>query len=76
MARVLSYDEALEEATAKLKEVDRYRLDWWNWGYKEADGNVSQKDLRIVFQFAFVPKEQERVLEYPPRLVEVMGQKE
>lgn len=72
--RVKRYDEAYKEALAQIKNPRVYKLDNWTWGYKEAAGNVEQKDLRIVFQFGFVPVNSEALTEYPPRIIEIPGQ--
>jgi len=72
--RVKRYEEAYREALAQMKDPRAYKLDNWTWGYKEAGGNVEQTDLRIVFQFGFVPVNSETQTEYPPRMIEIPGQ--
>lgn len=76
MARVKRYEEALAEAMEQLAEPEAYKLDRWMWGYKEAAGAVEQKEMRVVFQFAFVPADPDRLIDYPPRVVEIAGQVE
>lgn len=75
VANVKTYDQALGEAERQLGEgTATYALDAWDFGYKEADGNAAQDEMRAVFRFTFVPKNRETMLQYPPRLVEVPGQ--
>lgn len=76
MAKVKTYEEALKEAEGRLQKRDAYKLAFWNWGYKEMDGNAGQEELRVVFQFAFMPKNEKEIVEYPPQLIEIKGQKE
>lgn len=71
---VKTYEEAYEEALEGIKYPEVYKLDQWKWGYKEAAGNVEQKELKIVYQFAFVPIDEEYLVEYPPKFVEIQGQ--
>jgi hypothetical protein len=72
--QIKTYEQALQEAWAQIKEADAYKLDQWNWGYKEESGNIEQTELHIVFQFTFVPKDPEALLKYPPQLVEISGE--
>jgi hypothetical protein len=76
MAKIKRYEEALKEAEGQLKRGDKYKLDSWNWGYKEMDGNTDQRELHVVFQFAFVPRDNKEIIDFPPRLIEIQGQKE
>ncbi len=73
-AKVKTYDEAYQEALAQLDDAAAYKLDQWDWGYKEAAGNVEQKEMRIVFWFGFLPADPEALLQHPPRMVEIAGQ--
>jgi hypothetical protein len=73
---VKTLDEALEEAQKQLENPQAYELDHYTWGYKELAGSVEQKELRIVFQFEFVPIDPEILLEYPPKMIEIPGQVE
>jgi hypothetical protein len=71
---VKSYEQALAEATKQIKEAKNYKLSYWNWGYKELDGNVEQAEMRIVFQFDFISIEPRLALDFPPITIEVPGQ--
>jgi hypothetical protein len=73
--RIKTYDEAYAEALQAMENPKYYKLDRWNWGYKEFAGNVAQTELNVVFQFAFVPIEKKMMIDFPPRIVEVKGQK-
>jgi hypothetical protein len=72
--KVKPYEQALEEALGQIKEPQKYKLDNWNWGYKEEPGNVKQDEMRIVYQFEFVPVNRELLFNYPPMAVEIAGQ--
>jgi hypothetical protein len=72
--RVKTYEEAYEEALRQIENPQAYEIDDWTWGYKEAAGSVEQTEMRIVFQFWFVPADPETLLEYPPRMIEIPGQ--
>lgn len=74
LAPVKPYEKAYEEALEGIKYPEAYKLDQWKWGYKEAAGNVEQNELKIVYQFAFVPINEEYLIEYPPKFVEIQGQ--
>lgn len=63
--------QALEEAMAKIKEKEAYRLADWTWGYKEATGNVKQTELKAVYVFNFQPVDLERSRDFPPRIIEI-----
>ena len=76
MVRVKSYDQAYEEAVKQIPESQAYKLQRWNFGYKEATGNVTQTELKIVFQFVFVPTDRKAIREFPPRIIEIPGQEE
>jgi hypothetical protein len=71
---VKSYEQALADALRQIAKPENYTLGYWNWGYKELDGNVEQTEMRIVFQFDFVPVKDEFALENPPITIEVPGQ--
>lgn len=71
---VKTYEEAYEEALDQIENPQAYELDQFTWGYKEAAGNVEQTELRIVFSFWFVPVDSDTLLEYPPRMIEILGQ--
>ena len=74
-AEVRRYPKAEEMARAQLQHegVERYyRLSSWNWGYYEAPGNCRQQEMRLVYEFRFVPRSRD-FSEWPPRVVEVAG---
>jgi len=73
-APVKTYDEAYEEALEQLENPQAYELESWTWGYLEAAGNVEQTELRIVFRFWFVATDPEASVEYPPQMIEILGQ--
>jgi len=72
---IKSFEEARNEALGQLGTPDIYRLDQWRWGYKEPSGNVRADELKITYQFAFVPKNPKDQWQYPPRIVEIEGEK-
>jgi hypothetical protein len=76
VVQIKNYNEALNEALHKLGGgAPFYKLDHWNWGYHEPSGNVRQDELKIIFQFAFVPKSHDDMLNHPPRMIEISGEK-
>lgn len=68
------YEQALKEATSRLLKADAYKLADWRFGYKEEAANVAQKELAVIFQFDFVPKNREELLNYPPQQVEISAE--
>lgn len=68
-------ETAQAEAVAKLPSPNAYVLDQWRWGYKEPAANVSATELKPVFQFAFIPKDRAKSMEFPPRIVEIPAEK-
>ena len=76
LVSVKPYAKALKEAEAQLGNKVRYKLHDWDWGYKELDGNFEQKQLQVVYQFAFAPKTNEDLIEFPPRLIEIQAQRQ
>jgi hypothetical protein len=70
-----TFEEAEAEALKKLSTPEAYKLDQWRWGYKEPAGNVEVKELKVVYQFAFMPKNSNELLKYPPRLIEISAEK-
>jgi len=72
---IKNFDEALKEALGQLGSPDNYRLDQWRWGYKEPAGNEQAEELKITYQFAFVPKNSKDLRQFPPRIVEIEGEK-
>lgn len=73
-SKVKTFEAAQKDALKHLAEPEKYKLANWNWGYKEAPGNVKQEQLKIVYQFVFVPIEPGETLNYPPMLIEIEGQ--
>jgi hypothetical protein len=71
---VKPYEQALEEALRQIQTPDAYRLESWSWGYQEMAGNMEQKEMRIVYEFQFVPTDHEKLVDYPPVTVEIVGQ--
>jgi hypothetical protein len=72
--KIKTFEQARDEAMQKLGAPEAYKLDQWRWGYKELAGAVKQDELQIVFQFAFVPKDSQDLLQHPPQIVEVSGE--
>jgi hypothetical protein len=72
IAKVMSREEAEQEAREKIKNSDDYTLSHWLWGYREMDGWKEQKELRIFYQFYFVSKP--GVKDRSPQMVEVLAQ--
>jgi hypothetical protein len=70
---VKPFDQAFDEALRQLDDPEQYELDQWLWGYMAEPGNVEQKEMRIAFQFWFVPEDPELTIEFPPRLIEIPG---
>jgi hypothetical protein len=73
--QIKSFEEARDEALRILCKPDAYNLDQWTWGYTEPSGNMKIDELKTVFQFAFVPKNHADLLNIPPRLIEISGEK-
>lgn len=75
VAKVKTEKDALAEAQQKLGDgANAYEVDRWVFGYKEADGNATQSELRAVYQFAFVPTSREEMVKHAPRIVEIDAQ--
>jgi hypothetical protein len=75
MTPVKRKEEALKEALDKMDNPDAYELHDWRWGYKAQAGNVEQEEMRIVFQFEFMPTNLEELRRYPPQMIEIDGHK-
>lgn len=73
MVKTKPYETAYKEALETLRTPDAYMLDRWTFGYKEAAGNVEQKELTVVYQFDFIPADPKLAQDYPPQAVEVSG---
>jgi hypothetical protein len=66
------YDRALEEAQGRLRlDANGYKLAGWRFGYDEAAANVEQQVLSVVYEFDFVPRDRERLIDYPPQRIRV-----
>lgn len=65
------YEQAYNEAIAKIKEKEAYELSDWIWGYEETAGNVKQTELKAVYIFNFLPADPNRFRDYPPRVVKI-----
>jgi len=68
---IKSYERALQEAQRQLLKADAYKLADWRFGYKEEAANVDQRELAAIFEFDFVPKSREQLLDFPPQQVEI-----
>lgn len=71
-----SFEEAQAEALQKLPDADAYKLDQWKWGYKEPEGNVQIAEMKVVFQFWFVPKNHDDLMKDPPFFTEIQAEKQ
>ncbi|MFA7061078.1 MAG: hypothetical protein WC156_09690 [Pedobacter sp.] len=65
------FERAQAEAMKKLGNADAYKLAEWRFGYKQASANVVQNELPVVYEFDFVPKDREKLIDYPPQQIEV-----
>ena len=65
------YEQAYNEAIAKIREKKAYKLSDWTWGYEEAAGNVKQTELKAVYIFNFLPADPKRSKDYPPMIVKI-----
>lgn len=65
------YAQALKEAQRQLQKADAYKLADWRFGYKEEAANIAQTELAAIFEFDFVPKDREQLLDFPPQQVEI-----
>jgi hypothetical protein len=65
------YEQAYEEAIAKIREKEAYKLLDWTWGYEEAAGNVKQTEMKAVYIFNFMPVDPKMTEKYPPRIVKI-----
>jgi hypothetical protein len=64
------YEKAYGEALRQLKDASLYELARAELGYKAESGNVTQKEMSPVYQFAFQPLGELKE-ELPPRMIEV-----
>jgi hypothetical protein len=65
------YEAALAEARRSLVNAEAYELGDWSWGYKEPAGGVSEAEIRMVYEFAFVPRKGARRKHRRPQVIEV-----
>lgn len=65
------FERAQSEALKKLVNGEAYKLAEWRFGYKQASANLDKNELPVVYEFDFVPKDREKLLEYPPQQVEI-----
>jgi hypothetical protein len=68
------YAQALKEAQRQLQKVDAYKLADWRFGYKEESANVDQRELPVIFEFDFVPKNREELIDFPPQQIEISAE--
>lgn len=68
------YAVALREAQAQLQKAEAYKLADWRFGYKENAANIEQRELATIFEFDFVPKNREELIDFPPQRVEISAE--
>jgi hypothetical protein len=73
---VKAFELAQAEALKQLEKPDMYKLADWRFGYKEETSNVAQREMRVVYQFDFVPIKQEQMIDFPPHSVEILATKQ
>lgn len=61
------FERAQAEAIRKLVNAEAYKLTEWRFGYKQAVAKTDQNELPVVYEFDFVPKDREKLLDYPPQ---------
>lgn len=70
------FERAQAEAVKKLVNADAYKLSEWRFGYKQASANVVQNTLPVVYEFDFVPKDREKLIDYPPQQIEISAEEQ
>jgi len=65
------FARAQAEAMKKLANAAAYKLAEWRFGYKQASANVVQNELPVVYEFDFVPKDREKLIDFPPQQIEI-----
>ena len=70
------FNLAYKEALQKIENKEAYKLADWQWGYEEMAGNVKQTELKAVYLFNFMPRDPEKTMEYPPRIIKVSAHME
>jgi len=68
------FERAKADALKKLINADAYKLAEWRFGYKQASANAAQNELPVVYEFDFVPKDREKLLDYPPQQIEISAE--
>jgi len=68
------YERAFQEAQNLLQNPDAYKIADWRFGYKEEAANVAQQELPVIFEFDFVPKNREELIDFPPRQIEISAE--
>lgn len=68
------FERAQAEAIKKLVNAEAYKLAEWRFGYKQAIANVNKNELPVVYEFDFVPKDREKLIDYPPQQIEVAAE--
>ena len=68
------FERAQAEAIKKLTNAEAYKLAEWRFGYKQATANVAKNELPVVYEFDFVPKDREKLIDYPPQQIEVSAE--
>ncbi len=74
VVKVKTPEDAQAEALKMVPNPSEYRVGFWRWGYKERSGNVSQRDMRIVYEVQLLPLSAERGKAAPPALIEIEAQ--
>jgi len=68
------YAQALREAQSQMQKPDAYKLADWRFGYRENAANVEQHELAAIFEFDFVAKNAENLIDFPPQRVEILAE--
>lgn len=68
------YERAQKEAMKKLVNAAAYKLAEWRFGYKQTAAAANRNELPVVYEFDFVPKDREKLLDYPPQQIEIAAE--
>ncbi len=68
------FERAQAEAIKKLVNADAYKLAEWRFGYKQAAAKVAKDELAVVYEFDFVPKDRDKLIDYPPQQIEIAAE--
>lgn len=68
------FERAQAEAMKKLLNAEAYKLAEWRFGYKQAAANVVQDELPVIYEFDFVPKDREKLIDFPPQQIEISAE--